>query len=72
MTRYADDLALAHVLADTADSISMARFRAQDLQVTEKPGRMPLAKIKVMKDDPVAVEAQAEEIKARYSKYFGV
>ena len=25
-----------------------------------------------MKDDPVAVEAQAEEIKARYSKYFGV
>ncbi|MET0630676.1 MAG: extracellular solute-binding protein [Xanthobacteraceae bacterium] len=41
-------------------------------QVTEKPGRTPLAKIKVMKDDPVAVEAQAEEIKARYSKYFGV
>ena len=41
-------------------------------QVTEKPGRMPLARIKVMKDDPVAVEAQAEEIKARYSKYFGV
>jgi iron(III) transport system substrate-binding protein len=41
-------------------------------QVTEKPGRTPLAKIKVMKDDPVAVEAQAAEIKARYTKYFGV
>jgi iron(III) transport system substrate-binding protein len=41
-------------------------------QVTEKPGRTPLAKIKVMKDDPVAVEAQAEQIKERYSKYFGV
>jgi len=41
-------------------------------QVVEKPGRTPLAKIKVMKDDPVAVEAQAEEIKARYTKYFGV
>jgi histidinol-phosphatase len=42
VTRYADDLALAHVLADTADSISMARFRAQDLQVTEKPDLSPV------------------------------
>jgi len=25
-----------------------------------------------MKSDPVAVEAQSEEIKARYSKIFGV
>jgi hypothetical protein len=25
-----------------------------------------------MKDDPVAVEQQAEEIKARYTKYFRV
>jgi iron(III) transport system substrate-binding protein len=41
-------------------------------QVTEKPGRKPLAAIKVMKDDAAAVEAQAEEIKARYTKYFGV
>jgi iron(III) transport system substrate-binding protein len=41
-------------------------------QVTEKGGRTPLAKIKTMKDDPVAVEAQAEEIKARYARYFGV
>jgi iron(III) transport system substrate-binding protein len=41
-------------------------------EVKEKPGRKPLAAIKVMKDDPVAVEAQAEEIKARYSRYFGV
>ena len=41
-------------------------------QVKEKPGRRPLAEIKTMKDDPVAVEAQAEEIKTRYSRYFGV
>ena len=41
-------------------------------QVTEKSGRTPLSKIKVMKDDPVAVEAQAEQIKERYTKYFGV
>jgi iron(III) transport system substrate-binding protein len=41
-------------------------------EVTEKPGRLSLAQIKVMKDDPAAVEAQAEEIKAHYSKIFGV
>jgi histidinol-phosphatase len=32
-----DDLRLAHVLADNADSITMARFRAQDLRVAHKP-----------------------------------
>lgn len=32
-----DDLRLAHVLADNADSITMARFRAQDLRVSHKP-----------------------------------
>ena len=41
--RYADDLALAHVLADTADSISMARFRALDLHVTSKPDLTPVS-----------------------------
>jgi iron(III) transport system substrate-binding protein len=41
-------------------------------QVKEKPGRRSLAEIKVMKDDPAAVEAQAEDIKARYTRYFGV
>jgi histidinol-phosphatase len=42
VTRYADDLGLAHVLADTADKIAMARFKAQDLQVTEKPDATPV------------------------------
>ena len=42
VTRYADDLALAHVLADTADSIAMARFKSQDLKVTEKPDSSPV------------------------------
>ena len=37
-------------------------------QVKPKPGRKALEEIKVMKDDPVAVEAQAVEIKARYQK----
>lgn len=34
---YVDDLRLGHVLADTADQITTARFRAQDLQVSTKP-----------------------------------
>ncbi len=32
-----DDLRLAHVLADNADSITMTRFKAQDLHVSTKP-----------------------------------
>jgi histidinol-phosphatase len=43
MAGYADDLALAHVLADTADSIAVARFRAQDLHVTAKPDLTPVS-----------------------------
>ena len=43
MAGYADDLALSHLLADTADSISMARFRAQDLHVTSKPDLTPVS-----------------------------
>ena len=37
----------------------------------EKPGRAPLATIKLMKSDPQAMEAQREEIKARYGSIFG-
>ena len=40
--------------------------------VKEKPGRTPLSKIKLMKDDPAGVEAASEEIKARYSKIFRI
>ena len=41
-------------------------------QVRPKPGRPALKDIKVMKDDPVAVEAQAEQIKTKYLSYFKV
>jgi histidinol-phosphatase len=41
--RYSDDLSLAHVLADAADSISTARFRALDLEVTSKPDLTPVS-----------------------------
>ncbi len=37
-----DDLRLAHVLADSADSITMSRFKAQDLVVASKPDRTPV------------------------------
>jgi histidinol-phosphatase len=43
MAGYADDLALAHMLADTADAISVARFRALDLHVTAKPDLTPVS-----------------------------
>jgi histidinol-phosphatase len=43
MPAYDDDLRLAHVLADTADSISMSRFKALDLQVDSKPDLTPVS-----------------------------
>lgn len=43
MTAYDDDLRLAHVLADTADSVTMARFRSQDLVVETKPDLTPVS-----------------------------
>lgn len=44
MTRsgYDDDLRLAHVIADQVDSTTMARFKAQDLQVDTKPDTTPV------------------------------
>ncbi len=41
-------------------------------QVQSKPGRRKLSDIKLMKEDPAGVEAQSEEIKARYAKLFRV
>jgi histidinol-phosphatase len=37
-----DDLALAHELADLADSITLERFRAEDLRVETKPDLTPV------------------------------
>ncbi|MDQ1585566.1 MAG: histidinol-phosphatase, partial [Actinomycetota bacterium] len=42
MPAYDDDLRLAHVLADAADSTTMSRFRAQDLRVESKPDLTPV------------------------------
>jgi iron(III) transport system substrate-binding protein len=51
------------------DSFAHRSFHAL---VKEKPGRKPLSEIKLLKADPSAVLAQSEEIKARYSKVFGL
>ena len=53
----------------TSDVGGVRSFHAQ---VKEKAGRKPLSEIKLMKDDPEAVEKQSEEIKARYTQIFRV
>jgi histidinol-phosphatase len=42
VTTYADDLRLAHVLADAVEQVTMARFRAADLLVETKPDLTPV------------------------------
>jgi histidinol-phosphatase len=66
MSGYADDLALAHLLADTADSISMARFRALDLHVAAKPDLTPVS------DADTAVEKAIRSTLARARPRDGV
>lgn len=34
---YVDDVRLAHILADSADTLTLARFKSQDLQIGAKP-----------------------------------
>jgi histidinol-phosphatase len=41
-TDFTDDLRLAHVLADDADSLTTSRFKAQDLHVMTKPDLTPV------------------------------
>jgi histidinol-phosphatase len=42
MAGYAEDLRLAHVLADAADDVTIKRFRALDLNVDTKPDLTPV------------------------------
>ena len=39
--------------------------------VKEKADRRPLSTVKLMKNDPEAMEAQRDDIKARYRSIFG-
>ena len=52
---YNEDMRLAHVLADQADSISLDRFKAQDLKVDTKPDLTPVT------DADRAVEEQLRD-----------
>jgi iron(III) transport system substrate-binding protein len=53
-------------------SIDVGGLRSLHPEVKEKPGRKPFSEVKKMKDDPAAVEKLSGEIKAHYSKLFGV
>ena len=55
---YSEDLALAIKLADAADAISLARFRALDLNIETKPDRSPVT------DADRAVELATKKILA--------
>ncbi len=46
-------------------------LRSVHPKTKEKAGRMPLSKIKLMKEDAAAVEKQVETIKSKYAQYFG-
>ena len=52
--------------------IDVGGLRSAHPQAKDKPGRKPLAEIKLMKDDPAGVEKSSDDIKARYTKIFKV
>ncbi|MFC3501159.1 histidinol-phosphatase [Micromonospora krabiensis] len=60
MTGYAADLDLAHLLADAADAVSTARFRALDLRVEAKPDLTPVS------DADTAVEREIRALLATH------
>ena len=50
---YLDDLRLAHMMADNADSLTMSRFKALDLQVSAKPDLTPVSDADVAVEDAI-------------------
>ncbi len=61
-----DDLALAHALADMADAITLDRYQAQDLVVTNKPDNTPVT------DADRAVETAIREALAMHRETDGL
>jgi iron(III) transport system substrate-binding protein len=53
-------------------AIEVGGLRSVHALTKEKSGRKPLSEIKLMKDDPAAVEKQGEDVKARYTQLFRV
>ncbi|HVV13190.1 histidinol-phosphatase [Amycolatopsis sp.] len=60
MPRYTADLTLAGRLADTADAITTARFRALDLDVRSKPDRTPVTDADTAVEDAIRETLAAE------------
>ncbi len=52
--------------------VDIGGLRSVHTQVKDKPGRTPLSSIKIMNKNPEGLIVRMEEIKTRYSKYFGV
>jgi iron(III) transport system substrate-binding protein len=52
--------------------VDEAGLRSFHPDVVDKPGRVPLSKIKLLPSDPIAQEAATEDIKKKYSEYFGI
>jgi iron(III) transport system substrate-binding protein len=52
--------------------VDFGGLRSMHPQVKERAGRRPFRDIKTMQEDAAGVEKMSEEIKARYSKLFGV
>jgi iron(III) transport system substrate-binding protein len=52
--------------------VDVFAHRSFHAQVKEKGAHVPLANLKLLKADPAAVQAQSEDIKARYSRIFRV
>ena len=57
---HADDLALALRLADVADAITLDRFRAADLRVTQKPDRTPVTDADTATEDALRAVIDSE------------
>ncbi len=52
--------------------VDVGGLRSFHKEVKDKESRTPLTRIKLMKEDPAAVEKQVEEIKAKYTQLFKV
>jgi iron(III) transport system substrate-binding protein len=46
--------------------------RSFHAEVKPRAGEKPMSEVKMLKSDPTQVQAQSEEIKARYAKVFRV
>jgi iron(III) transport system substrate-binding protein len=52
--------------------VDVAGLRSFHPDVKDRPGRVPLSQIKLLPSDPASQEAATEEIKKKYSQYFGI